>query len=240
MVQKRNLKQWFILTTKFAQQLYDGLDSPELKQWPNSIINAQKRWIKPSDGHLITFKTSNNRDITVFTTRIDTLPKVNFIALAQDHEFADNSSGDGNRLIANLKAKNPLTGSWIPVYVADYVVSDYGSNAVMGVPSEDERDLTFAQSLGIPILPSSSSSDTTPLSVLIENGSVQAKKCYRLRDWLVSRQRYWVNTSMHLNLFQMTFHIRELRFLLFIVKSVELFLFLKITYPLSFPLMVFR
>ena len=202
MVQKKELKQWFIRTTAFAQQLYDNLDSQELAEWPTAIKEAQRQWIKPGHGHFIKFPIitggggggGGERDslyISVFTTRMDTLPKVTFLALSLDHALAPKNASSGDQVQA-CTVQNPLTGETLNVYVADYVLSSYGSDAVMGVPTEDERDGSFAALHGIPLLPRKLS-DYEDIDELEKKGLVKAATCFKMRDWLVSRQRYWAS-----------------------------------------------
>ena len=182
---KKELEQWFFKITEYAEKLLKNLDTLD---WSEKVKIAQKNWIGKSEGAVISFplKTNNYKlktpSIEVFTTRPDTIMGVTFIAVAEGSEYAGKI------------ALHPITGSEIPVYAADYVVADYGTAAVMGVPAYDERDRAFAEAHGISSVSGSASWRNAPLLGMDE----ALKKCggkketrYRLRDWLISRQRYW-------------------------------------------------
>jgi leucyl-tRNA synthetase len=165
LVIERVMTQWFLRITDYAERLLDGLDALD---WPNRAKRLQRQWIGRSRGREIDFD-----DLTVFTTRPDTLPAVTFIAVPIGHPAA-------GRLVAH-----PLTGQELPVLEADYVIEAYGTGAVMGVPAHDERDARFAAEQGVAV------SDADLLSADEVSGIGRPATRYRLRDWLISRQRYW-------------------------------------------------
>ncbi|MEN8239792.1 MAG: leucine--tRNA ligase [Actinomycetota bacterium] len=164
-VTSKVMTQWFLRITQYADRLLAGLDDLD---WPDRAKRLQRQWIGQSEGTEIAFG-----DLTVFTTRPDTLPAVTFLAVPPGHPAAG-----GTR-------PHPLTGAAIPIYEADYVVEAYGTGAVMGVPAHDDRDRRYAEEHGIPI----SSADLLEPSAAASVGSPALR--YRLRDWLISRQRYW-------------------------------------------------
>ena len=164
-VTERVMTQWFLRITAYADQLLDGLEELD---WPERAKRLQRRWIGKSVGREITFG-----DLTVFTTRPDTLPAVTFLAVPPGHPAAGSTR------------PHPITGAAIPVYEADYVVEAYGTGAVMGVPAHDERDRRFAEEHDIP----TSEAELLEPAVAASVGSPATR--YRLRDWLISRQRYW-------------------------------------------------
>ena len=176
---KKELEQWFFKITSYAEKLLKNLDT---LNWSEKVKIAQRNWIGKSEGAVISFKLVSGKEIEVFTTRPDTIMGVTFIAVAEGSEYAGKI------------ALHPITGAEIPVYAADYVVADYGTAAVMGVPAYDERDRAFAEAHGISSVSGSASWRNAPLLGMDE----ALKKCggkketrYRLRDWLISRQRYW-------------------------------------------------
>ena len=164
-VVERVMRQWFLRMTAFADRLLAGLDDLD---WPERARRLQRAWIGRSEGREVDFG-----DLTVFTTRPDTLPAVTFLAVPPGHTAAGTTR------------PHPLTGEEVPVYEADYVVADYGSGAVMGVPAHDERDARFAEANNIP----------TSNAPLLAGDAVprvgRPAVRYRMRDWLISRQRYW-------------------------------------------------
>ncbi|CCE61903.1 hypothetical protein TPHA_0B02310 [Tetrapisispora phaffii CBS 4417] len=248
-VEKRMLKQWFLGITKFAEQLNEDLVT--LNDWPNKVKTMQKNWIGRSEGADVNFKillsdeTSlpniiKNSGIDIFTTRIETIFAVQFLAISINHPVAQHYSKNNIELktfiakyqnvndhasdskegyqLPGIFVINPLTNAKVPVYVAPYVLDNYGHGAVMGVPSHDKRDKEFWEenSAGV-ILPSvfDKVSDNVlkcimNANVLKEYQSVTVTECrekiinhleannigkasikYKLRDWLISRQRYW-------------------------------------------------
>lgn len=203
-VEKKEIEQWMFKITNYADRLIDDLDKLD---WPNATKLAQKNWIARSEGALIKFG-----EIEVFTTRPDTIYGVTFIAVSparakslkiseaaqkyvQDNEakttqdFKDLKEKTG--VYAGLEVEHPLTGEKIPVWVSNYVLSDVGTGALMGVPAYDERDLEFATKFKIPVK-EIKLEDTKAMIALVEDKRVgRAHKTYRLHDWLLSRQRYW-------------------------------------------------
>jgi leucyl-tRNA synthetase len=164
-VTEKVMTQWFLRTTDYADRLLAGLEDLD---WPDRAKRMQRRWIGRSHGTEIEFG-----DLTVFTTRPETLPGVTFLAVPPGHPAAG-----GTR-------PHPITGAPIPVHEADYVVEAYGTGAVMGVPAHDDRDRRFAAEHGIAV-------SNVPL--LDPEGAATTGRPavrYRLRDWLISRQRYW-------------------------------------------------
>lgn len=253
-VAQRELAQWFLRTTHYAQELLDGLQ--ELSgHWPDKVINAQRNWIGRSTGAEVRFKlqtpVNDTSEISVFTTRADTLYGVTFLSIAAEHplalplaagnENATNIEAFIHKLRHEHKAKrsvdethkegiftgryaiHPLTGDLIPIWIANFVLMDYGTGAVMAVPAHDIRDHDFARKYNLPIKQVIQPADQTtsdPLKdayvgpgTMIHSGEfdgtpselgkervaqlLQDKNLgnatinYRLRDWLVSRQRYW-------------------------------------------------
>ena len=240
-VERRRLSQWFLKITDYAENLLDGLKN--LEQWPEKVRLMQENWIGRSQGLRFAWDVVDSEDkIEVFTTRPDTLCGAAFLALAPDHpmaarlaagkpgfeeflkrcqalgtseaaiEQADKIGFDTGRV-----ATHPILDRAVPVYIANFVLMDYGTGAVFGCPAHDERDHAFAQKYGLPIT-QVIDSQGAPLpytgdGTLINSGdlddltSAQAKqevirRCeadgtghgviqYRLRDWGISRQRYW-------------------------------------------------
>ena len=164
-VAQRVMTQWFLRITNYAERLLAGLDDLD---WPDRAKRLQRQWIGRSEGTEIDFG-----DLTVFTTRPDTLPAVTFLAVPPGHPAAGSAH------------PHPLTGEQIPVYEADYVLQAYGTGAVMGVPAHDERDRRYAEDHGIPI------SDAPLLDAAAAAKVGRSSVRCRLRDWLISRQRYW-------------------------------------------------
>ncbi len=162
---ERVMEQWFLRITAYAERLVDGLEQLD---WPERAKRLQRQWIGRSEGREIDFG-----DLTVFTTRPDTLPAVTFIAVPVGDPAAGRS------------VPHPSTGDALPVYEADYVIEAYGTGAVMGVPAHDERDARFAAEHDIPV----SHAELLSPSAAGQVGRPAVR--YRLRDWLISRQRYW-------------------------------------------------
>lgn len=187
--EKRELEQWFLKITAFASELHEDLNL--LNDWPEKVKRMQHQWIGLSSGVEVKF----GENLWAYTTRIETLPFVEFVALAKDHPLAQLHAADtrANGLIEGIEALHPLTKQPLPVYVADYVVSGYGSGIVMGVPSCDERDRLFWTDLGNPepIVPKIEHSAEV-ITEKLENSNIGRKVTHtRLRDWLISRQRFW-------------------------------------------------
>lgn len=232
---KKDIEQWVLKITDYAEKLLEDLDSLD---WPDKIKEMQKNWIGKSEGWEIVFKV-NNIDVPVFTTRADTLFGCTYLVLSPEHpivkeleienrdevnnyiEKAKNKS-ERERIsevkdktgveLKGIKAINPVNQKQIPVFIADYVLSHYGTGAVMAVPAHDERDFDFAKKYNLEIIwviDSEKESAFTEDGVLFNSGEfnglsssearekigkfLNAKKKinYKLRDWVFSRQRYW-------------------------------------------------
>ncbi len=169
-VEKRNVLQWNIKITDYADRLIDDLEKLE---WPRSIKESQKNWIGRSEGAEISFEVDGGQtSVKVFTTRPDTIYGATFLVKA----------GEKDRFTGEYVI-NPATGEKIPVWEAEYVLADYGTGAIMGVPADDERDLAFAEKHGLPVVRDYQKAG-------FEDFGTKTLK-YRLRDWGVSRQRYW-------------------------------------------------
>jgi leucyl-tRNA synthetase len=237
------MKQWLLKITDYADRLSEDLDKVD---WPERTKEAQKNWIGKSEGALVRFSVGGQESIEVFTTRPDTLFGVSFLVLAPEHPAvpritaserksaveryvaATSSKSEVDRKASNEKtgeftgsyATHPFTGKQIPIWIADYVLLDYGTGAIMAVPGHDERDFEFAQKFELPILRVLESRETeknelpmtghgvcvhseflngleqnvaTPRAIqeLEKKGLGEKKIQYKLRDWLFSRQRYW-------------------------------------------------
>ncbi len=252
-VTKKELTQWYFRTTHYAQEMIDYLDDLQ-DSWIGKVANAQRNWIGRSEGAHVSFEVAGHEPITVFTTRPDTLFGTTFMVVAVDAKLADELVTDEQRaefeayrdeirkasdidrlatdrpktgVFLGVNATNPLTGEAIPVWATDYVLADYGTGAVMGVPGGDQRDWEFATTFDLPIIRTTeppvdwegeaysgegpainspaaateSSLDINGLPVaeakaatiahLTEIGHGAATVNFRLRDWLLSRQRYW-------------------------------------------------
>lgn len=176
LVEKREIPQWFLRITDYAQELLDGLDT--LDGWPESVKTMQRNWIGRSEGLEIQFNVEGGHEpLTVFTTRPDTLMGVTFVSIAGEHPLALKAAADNPELAAfleqlklggvseaeletqekrgmdtGLKAVHPITGQTVPVWVANFVLMGYGTGAVMAVPGHDQRDFEFATKYGLPIV----------------------------------------------------------------------------------------
>ncbi|QGA84206.1 leucine--tRNA ligase [Halomicrobium sp. LC1Hm] len=235
-VTQRDLDQWFLTITDYADELVDDID--ELSGWPESVRAMQRDWIGRQHGARVPFEVSGYGEVEIFTTRLDTIHGATFFAVAPDSEIAqdladsdedvahfveeeaDPDGDEPNGVATDLTATNPATGEEIPVFVADFVLSDVGTGALMAVPAHDERDHAFASKKDVPIEPVVKPADGdvpdvedaayTEDGVLVNSGdydghtSADARsaleedlpgarhdKQYRLRDWGISRQRYW-------------------------------------------------
>jgi leucyl-tRNA synthetase len=251
-VETRDLEQWFFRITAYADELLD--DTAKLTGWPEKVLTMQRNWIGRSEGARVKFAVEGDpsTQIEVFTTRIDTIYGATFVLLGPEHPlvaaFADRSpdpasmrqqaqafrlqdraariSGDIEKqgFDTGVRAINPFTGQPVPIWVANFVLGEYGTGAIMAVPAHDQRDFDFARKFGLPITvvvtadgkPASSDamSEATPAyGQLVESGeysglsSEDAQKRmiaaakergigegtvqYRLKDWGISRQRYW-------------------------------------------------
>ncbi|MDR7466948.1 MAG: class I tRNA ligase family protein [Armatimonadota bacterium] len=215
-VERRALEQWYVRTTAYAERLLRDLDRLD---WPEHIKTMQRNWIGRSEGAEIRFGIRGEPGaITVFTTRPQTLSGAAFIALAPEHPQATALSAADRReevarfvsealrrteierqagasvrgVFTGAYAAHPLTGRPLPVYVADYVLAQYGEGAVMGVPAADARDAAFARRHALPVLPvDGTATAEAVLADLARAGAGGPAVRYRMRDWLISRQRYW-------------------------------------------------
>jgi leucyl-tRNA synthetase len=247
-VERREMAQWFLKITDYAKELLDELD--DMPGWPESVKSMQRNWIGRSAGAEIDFVTEHNPadKLTVFTTRPDTLMGATYVAVAAEHPLASLAAQDNARVaefIAQCKqnttadadmatmekagvptaltVRHPLTDKRLPVWIANFVLMEYGSGAVMSVPGHDQRDWEFATKYGIDIVqvikPTADESCDLSSAAFTEKGrtvnsaefdglnfdeafsaivsALEAKGAgrsvtnYRLRDWGVSRQRYW-------------------------------------------------
>jgi leucyl-tRNA synthetase len=212
-VTERLMEQWFLRITAYADQLIDRLDGLD---WPEWAKRAQREWIGRSRGVEIDFELVDRSGVlTVFTTRPDTLFGATFVAVGPSHPLARATGGGA---FTGMYVRHPATGVALPVCVADYVVDAYGTGAIMGVPAHDERDFEFARRAGLAVVPVVVTDPAWPtpwtgegvladsgpfsglrsdrareaiVSWLIKEGTGRAAVRYRLRDWLISRQRYW-------------------------------------------------
>jgi leucyl-tRNA synthetase len=229
----KDLEQWFFRTTAYSQELLDELETLD---WPERIKAMQRNWIGRSEGAEVLFRIDElDEDVPVFTTRPDTLFGATFFVLAPEHPLVERlaeraSNGEEIRdyarraavkrgeeraaaeektgVFTGFFATNPVNEARIPIWVADYVLMDYGTGAIMAVPAHDERDRDFAERFGLPIVPvideegklfdsaqfSSLPADEAKTAIvdwLAERGRAKPAISYRLRDWGFSRQRYW-------------------------------------------------
>lgn len=184
-VEKREMSSWFFKITKYSDRLLSNIEKIE---WPEKIKTAQRNWIGKSEGMTITFKTENGENLEVFTTRADTLNAVTFIAIADEDLHA---KGDKEKIgeFTGRYAIEPLEGRKIPIWKTNYVASGYGTGVVMGVPAHDERDMDFAKKYGLEIV--NKKPDKTLWKTIEDKGWGKKTIHYHLRDWLISRQRYW-------------------------------------------------
>ncbi|GAA0070228.1 leucine--tRNA ligase [Clostridium sardiniense] len=244
-VTKKDLTQWFLKITDYADELLEKLDG---LNWPEKTVSMQKHWIGKSTGAEVTFKIKDH-DLTfdVFTTRVDTLCGVSYVVLAPENKLVDKIVTPENKdaveaykeetakqseierqsiskektgVFTGAYAINPINGKEVPIWVGDYVLASYGTGAVMAVPAHDERDFAFATKFNLPInrvIAAKDGSETElpycEHGILVNSGEFDGlttkeakvkiieklaetnegsqKVNYRLRDWLVSRQRYW-------------------------------------------------
>jgi len=259
LIERREIPQWFIRITAYAEELLEGLDT--LEGWPEAVRIMQRNWIGKSRGVELSFglesPIADLDRIEVYTTRPDTLFGVTYISLAAEHpitlaladqnpeltEFvaackqasvaeADMAQAEKLGMDTGLRATHPLTGEAIPVWVANYVLMDYGSGAVMAVPAHDERDWEFARKYSLPMKTVICDAEGQPADIAdsaytehgVLTGSAEFDGChfeaafegiaaqleakqmgrtttqFRLRDWGVSRQRYWGTPIPMLNL----------------------------------------
>ncbi|MBX3531240.1 MAG: leucine--tRNA ligase [Rhizobiaceae bacterium] len=257
-VELRDLTQWFFKITSMSQELLDGLET--LDRWPEKVKLMQANWIGRSEGVLLRWKLANppagESELEVYTTRPDTIFGASFMAIAADHPLARKAAEGNPKLAAfiedirhrgtsaaeletaekmgfdtSLRVVHPFDESWtLPVYVANFVLMDYGTGAIFGCPSGDQRDLDFANKYGLPVVPvvMPEGADAATFKVTdeayVDDGvminsrfldgmkpkqafdevatrlsgvsmanrpQAERKVQFRLRDWLISRQRYW-------------------------------------------------
>ncbi len=246
-VTKKNLRQWMLKITAYADRLLDGLEGLD---WPEKVKKMQSDWIGRSYGAEVDFKVDGSDEkITVYTTRPDTLFGATFMVLAPEHELAsklatEDKKAEVEKYIADAANKsnvdrlqgrdktgvftgsyaiNPLNGEKLPIWLSDYVLADYGTGAIMCVPAHDDRDFEFAKKFGLPIIQviakdgkeienmeeayteasgtminsgewngmESSELKVKAPHYVEEKGFGHAKKNFKIRDWVFSRQRYW-------------------------------------------------
>jgi leucyl-tRNA synthetase len=196
-VTQRTMRQWFLRITAYADELLDGLDELD---WPQPAKRQQREWIGRSRGVEVDFELEGGSRLVAFTTRPETLFGVTFLAVPPELPEA--------AALAGRHALHPATGARLPVLVADYVVAGYGSGVVMGVPAHDARDHAFAATAGLPVLhvvaddgrlvasgPFTGMAAEQAAEAIADwleaGGRGRRATRYRLRDWLISRQRYW-------------------------------------------------
>ena len=242
-VERKEIPQYFMKITEYADELLEGLDA--LDEWPDQVKTMQKNWIGKSSGCEITFDLNGSEEvIKVFTTRPDTLMGVTYLAIAPEHKISHNISKNNKKIkdfvdeckkigvseaeistaekkgiFSGLFAKHPITKENIPVWIANYVLINYGEGAVMAVPAHDDRDFEFSKRYQLPIKQVihsvdydeskaytgtgrlinsdkfnglSSKEATEAISEKLESlGKGKKRIQFRLRDWGISRQRYW-------------------------------------------------
>ena len=246
-VERRKLSQWFLKITDFADELLEGLDT--LEDWPEKVRSMQANWIGKSQGLTFSFSGKGFDTIPVYSTRPDTIFGASFVAIAADHPIAQGIAAENTDAAAfierckaggttaaeletaeklgfdtGLKAIHPFDPSWeLPVFIANFVLMDYGTGAVMGVPAHDQRDLDFARKYMLPVtrVVAAEGEESAPIhdeaytgpgkiinssfldgmaaeeakaAVIVRaeaEGWGQGTTVWRLRDWGVSRQRYW-------------------------------------------------
>ena len=242
-VERKEIPQYFMKITEYADELLEGLDA--LDEWPDQVKTMQKNWIGKSSGCEINFDLNGSEEvIKVFTTRPDTLMGVTYLAIAPEHKISHNISKNNKKIkdfvdeckkigvseaeistaekkgiFSGLFAKHPITKENIPVWIANYVLINYGEGAVMAVPAHDDRDFEFSKKYQLPIKQViesidydkskafigtgnlinsgeftglSSKESTNTISDKLESlGKGKKRIQFRLRDWGISRQRYW-------------------------------------------------
>lgn len=234
-VVKKDLEQWYFKTTAFAEELLNDLDT--LDGWPEKVKTMQRNWIGKSNGAELIFDIEGtDKSMTVYTTRPDTVYGATFMVLAPESELVQELiagteyEADVNAFIAKMHTKteiertasdvekegmfigknviNPVNGKKIPVWIANYVLADYGTGAIMAVPAHDDRDEDFAKKYNLDIIPvideenkminseefngmDASEAFDAIVEKLAKDNRGKKTTNYRLRDWLLSRQRYW-------------------------------------------------
>ncbi|MEJ6558964.1 MAG: leucine--tRNA ligase [Candidatus Thioglobus sp.] len=245
LIEKKEISQWFMRITDYADELLDSLD--KLDGWPEAVKTMQRNWIGKSTGLEISFNRQGADSLKIYTTRPDTLMGVTYLAIASEHPLAlqaGKSNSEVQRFIeecrtmetseaametmekkganSGLTCTHPITGDQVPIWIANFVLMGYGTGAVMSVPAHDQRDFEFAQKYAIPMLEVvkpkegehvASESAFTDKGILCNSGEFnglnfeqafeaiaeklelenlgEKQNNYRLRDWGVSRQRYW-------------------------------------------------
>jgi leucyl-tRNA synthetase len=244
LIEKKYLSQWFLKTSKYSDELLKDLDT--LEEWPEKFKTMQRNWIGKSEGVEIKFeiksKESTEKSIKIYTTRPDTIYGATFIAISPHHKLSKNLSDKNSQiknfikecettnsdkeklgLNTNINALHPITQKEIPVYIANFVLMDYGLGAIFGCPAHDQRDLDFANKFNLDVIIVVKSKNTDLKKIVdkafTENGTLinsdflngldvenaknkiidymearglgSRKVNYKLRDWGVSRQRYW-------------------------------------------------
>ncbi len=251
LVERRNLSQWFLRITDYADRLLRDLE--KLDGWPEATRTMQRNWIGRSEGATFGFTVEGlDADVEVFTTRLDTVYGATFLAVAPEHpvvaslgrivssehaaqiaafaeslksksELERTSLMEKRGIFSGAYAAHPLSRERIPIWITSYVLAEYGTGAVMGVPAHDERDFEFARKYDLPVVtvvvPSDAPPDAVPAAPYVEDGRLVASEefsgmssarargaiaqrlaamgrgstsvNYKLRDWLISRQRYW-------------------------------------------------
>ncbi len=250
-VVQRDLEQWFFRITEYAEELLQGLDT--LSEWPEKVVVMQRNWIGRSDGARLTFPVAKaDIGVEIFTTRIDTIFGATFVLLAPEHALVERFAAESQdpaafrakvqqfraldreaRLTGAIEkegfdtgrtAVNPFTGQEVPIWVANFVLAEYGTGAIMAVPAHDQRDFEFARKYGLPVrIVVRADGDTRTADALTEaapgagrlvdsaefsgaetpgvisqmiaaaeaRGIGKGEINYRLKDWGISRQRYW-------------------------------------------------
>jgi leucyl-tRNA synthetase len=186
-VEKKDLDQWFFKITKYADRLLSGLDQID---WSERVSKAQKDWIGKSSGMIIKFKIKDSDEtIDVFTTRPDTLESATFMATWSNELETPEKSKEKLGIFTGKYVINPINGRELPLWETNYVAKDYGTGYVMGVPAYDERDMEFAKKYSIDVL--NEKLNDGLWNKIEKEGWGKTHTNYHLRDWLVSRQRYW-------------------------------------------------
>ena len=255
LVERKEIPQWFVKITDYAEELLNDLD--QLEHWPEQVKTMQRNWIGRSRGVELDFALDNGESLRVYTTRPDTLMGVSYVAVAAQHPLAKQAAEGNAEITAFIEAcahnkvaeadmatmekkgvftgqyaTHPISGNQVPVWVANFVLMDYGSGAVMAVPAHDQRDYEFACKYELPIQQVIAPADETEIDltqaaftdhgVLVNSGEFdgltsaeafdaianalnkagkgEVKINYRLRDWGVSRQRYWGSPIPMINL----------------------------------------
>jgi len=250
LVEKRKMDQWFFKIADYAERLLADLD--KLDGWPEYVKTMQANWIGRSEGAEIVFRGPNSEEIPVFTTRQDTIYGVTYLVLAPEHPLVEkfiqgteyeapvrafidkvmrmseidrtSEALEKEGIFTGVYATNPVSGDKVPVWIGNYVIYEYGTGAVMGVPGHDERDFHFAKKYGLPVkiviqnedkslsLEEMETAYVDP-GIMVESGPFtglgseegraevtrfleekgigRGKVTYKMRDWLISRQRYW-------------------------------------------------